>query len=81
MRGDRAQGTGADRHGGAAAGTVAVEPRGQDDLDEPVPYLLPSDRFRVAVRRTGVGAARDIPHLSAELVLKYATDLRRLMTG
>ncbi|MFF8594430.1 carboxylic acid reductase [Streptomyces sp. NPDC015220] len=43
--------------------------------------VVPSERFRAAVRETGVGAARDVPHLSAALVRKYATDLRRLMTG
>ena len=39
---------------------------------------IPTDRFREAVRSAKVGADEDIPHLSAELIEKYATDLRHL---
>ncbi|QXE33246.1 thioester reductase domain-containing protein [Streptomyces sp. GMY02] len=43
--------------------------------------VVPSARFRAAVQQTGIGPAPDIPHLSPSLIRKYATDLRRLMTG
>ncbi|NKE56932.1 carboxylic acid reductase [Lentzea sp. PSKA42] len=42
---------------------------------------VPSARFREAVQETGIGPARDVPHLSRSLIRKYATDLRRLMTA
>ncbi|WP_030747614.1 hypothetical protein [Streptomyces sp. NRRL S-31] len=62
--------------------SVLPLPHGYREPEPAVPgSVVPSDRFRAAVRRTGVGAARGIPLLSAELVLKYASDLRRLMTG
>jgi len=35
-----------------------------------------ADRFRVDVRKYEVGAARDIPHLSAPFIRKYLEDLR-----
>nr|BFD86792.1 thioester reductase domain-containing protein [Streptomyces sp. Xyl84] len=41
--------------------------------------VIPSARFQAAVRRTGVGTAHDIPHLSPGLIRKYATDLQPLM--
>jgi fatty acid CoA ligase FadD9 len=39
---------------------------------------LPAERFRAAVRAAGVGAERDIPHLTRALVEKYVADLRHL---
>jgi fatty acid CoA ligase FadD9 len=39
---------------------------------------IPADRFRAAVRAANVGSDKDIPHLSAALIRKYATDLREL---
>nr|WP_227983417.1 carboxylic acid reductase [Nocardia spumae] len=36
---------------------------------------LPTDGFRAAVRAVGVGPDRDIPHLTRELIEKYADDL------
>ncbi|MER5227855.1 carboxylic acid reductase [Streptomyces flaveus] len=42
---------------------------------------ISSARFREAVQETGIGPARDIPHLSPSLIRKYATDLQRLMTA
>lgn len=39
---------------------------------------VPAGRFRAAVRKAGIGVDRDIPHLSAELIRKYVTDLRRI---
>ncbi|MFE7528580.1 carboxylic acid reductase [Kitasatospora sp. NPDC057542] len=38
----------------------------------------PTDRFRAAVQAAGVGPDKDIPHLSAGLIRKYVSDLRRL---
>lgn len=40
--------------------------------------LILSQRFQQAVREAEIGGAKDIPHLSAELITKYTTDLRRL---
>ncbi|KPI00432.1 thioester reductase domain protein [Actinobacteria bacterium OK074] len=47
--------------------------------EEPVPgSLIPADRFEKAVREAGIGDDKDIPRLSAELITKYADDLRGL---
>ncbi|MHC5908437.1 carboxylic acid reductase [Streptomyces sp. S6] len=40
--------------------------------------MLPADRFQAAVKDPETGLGKDIPHLSAALVRKYATDLERL---
>ena len=40
---------------------------------------IPVDRFRAAVRAAKLGPDKDIPHVSAELIRKYADDLRQLM--
>ncbi|WP_335937453.1 carboxylic acid reductase [Streptomyces sp. PTD5-9] len=40
--------------------------------------VIPAERFRAAVRAAGVGPDKDIPHLSADLIRKYVTDLRGL---
>ncbi len=37
-----------------------------------------ADRFHSDVRRLGIGADKDIPHLSARLIKKYVDDLRQL---
>ncbi|WP_424216087.1 carboxylic acid reductase (plasmid) [Streptomyces sp. BI20] len=51
-------------------------------LAHPLPAIagsgVPAERFRAAVRAARVGPDHDIPHLSADLVRKYVTDLRRL---
>lgn len=39
---------------------------------------LPADRFRAAVRRHGIGAGGDIPHVTPALIQKYAADLKAL---
>ncbi|MFD8744826.1 carboxylic acid reductase [Streptomyces sp. NPDC059616] len=39
---------------------------------------VPADRFQAAVHAAKVGPGQDIPHLSAALIAKYVTDLRRL---
>jgi fatty acid CoA ligase FadD9 len=40
--------------------------------------LAPTDRFRAAVQEAKVGPDKDIPHVSAPIVVKYVTDLRLL---
>ncbi|MUL78726.1 carboxylic acid reductase [Mycolicibacterium sp. CBMA 226] len=40
--------------------------------------LAPTARFRTAVQNAKVGSENDIPHVSAEMIVKYATDLQRL---
>ena len=39
---------------------------------------IPTERFRTAVQTAKVGAEKDIPHVSAELIRKYAADLKGL---
>ncbi|MFJ2402520.1 carboxylic acid reductase [Streptomyces xanthochromogenes] len=41
--------------------------------------VIPSDRFRAAVRAVKVGADADIPQLSPSLIRKYAEDLKSLI--
>ncbi|MBY0285811.1 MAG: hypothetical protein K2X52_01500 [Mycobacteriaceae bacterium] len=36
------------------------------------------DRFRAAVQDAKIGADKDIPHVTAEIIVKYITDLRLL---
>jgi fatty acid CoA ligase FadD9 len=46
---------------------------------EPVPGAgISTERFRAAVREAGIGQDKDIPHVSAELIGKYAHDLKAL---
>jgi fatty acid CoA ligase FadD9 len=37
-----------------------------------------TDRFRAAVQEAKVGPDKDIPHITAEIILKYITDLQLL---
>ncbi|MFC0110095.1 SDR family oxidoreductase [Kibdelosporangium aridum] len=39
---------------------------------------IPADRFRAAVQKAGVGPDKDVPHITKELIGKYATDLAQL---
>ncbi|MEU0072840.1 carboxylic acid reductase [Streptomyces sp. NPDC006332] len=39
---------------------------------------IPADRFTDAVREAGIGKDWTVPHLSADLITKYASDLRGL---
>ena len=39
---------------------------------------VPATRFRSAVREAAIGAEHDVPHLSAQLIGEYVTDLRDL---
>jgi len=38
----------------------------------------PTDRFRSAVQKAEIGAYKDIPHVTREVIVKYNTDLRLL---
>ena len=40
--------------------------------------LAPADRFRIAVQDNKIGPDKDIPHISAPVVVKYITDLELL---
>jgi hypothetical protein len=40
--------------------------------------LIPAARFREAVRQLGVGAHKDIPHLSDSFIRKCLSDIHHL---
>jgi fatty acid CoA ligase FadD9 len=40
--------------------------------------LAPTDRFRAAVQEAKIGPDKDIPHVSAPIIVKYITDLQLL---
>ncbi|WP_327151861.1 carboxylic acid reductase [Nocardia sp. NBC_01329] len=40
--------------------------------------IAPTDRFRAAVRAAEIGTAKDIPHVTPEIIVKYAADLELL---
>ena len=40
--------------------------------------IAPTDLFRAAVQEAKIGADKDIPHVSSDVVVKYATDLALL---
>ena len=40
--------------------------------------LAPTDRFRAAVQEAKIGPDKDIPHVSAPVIVKYITDLQLL---
>ena len=40
--------------------------------------FIPNPRFQNAVHEAGIGDGGQIPHLSAELIAKYLSDLRYL---
>jgi fatty acid CoA ligase FadD9 len=40
--------------------------------------LAPTDRFRTAVQEAKIGPDKDIPHISAPIIVKYITDLQLL---
>jgi fatty acid CoA ligase FadD9 len=40
--------------------------------------IASTDRFRAAVQKAKVGADKDIPHVTAPIVIKYITDLQLL---
>ncbi|MGN6335504.1 amino acid adenylation domain-containing protein [Mycobacterium sp.] len=52
-----------------------------DEVQPAEPMLgsfAPADRFRAAVRDAKIGPDNDIPHVSAEIIIKYVTDLQLL---
>jgi fatty acid CoA ligase FadD9 len=40
--------------------------------------VAPADRFRAAVQEAKIGPDKDIPHVSAPVIVKYVTDLELL---
>jgi fatty acid CoA ligase FadD9 len=40
--------------------------------------MAPTDRFRAAVQDAKIGPDKDIPHVTAPIIVKYITDLQRL---
>jgi fatty acid CoA ligase FadD9 len=40
--------------------------------------IAPADRFRAAVREAKIGPDRDIPHVTAPIIVKYITNLQLL---
>ena len=40
--------------------------------------IAPTDRFRSAVQDAKIGPDKDIPHVTPEVIVKYATDLELL---
>jgi fatty acid CoA ligase FadD9 len=40
--------------------------------------MAPTDRFRAAVQQAKIGPDKDIPHVSAPIIVKYVTDLQLL---
>ena len=40
--------------------------------------MLPTERLRAAVQEAKVGPDKDIPHVSAPIIVKYITDLQLL---
>ncbi|MDT5013460.1 MAG: fatty acid CoA ligase FadD9, partial [Mycobacterium sp.] len=40
--------------------------------------MAPTERFRTAVQDAKIGEEKDIPHISAPIIVKYATDLELL---
>jgi fatty acid CoA ligase FadD9 len=40
--------------------------------------MAPTDRFRAAVQEAKIGPAKDIPHVTAPIIVKYLTNLRLL---
>ncbi|MFD0418342.1 thioester reductase domain-containing protein [Streptomyces sp. NPDC127108] len=55
---------------------------GFKEPEDPVPgSVIPSDRFRAAVRAGAIPGHGEIPSLTRDLVAKYARDLKHLMTA
>src|SRR5262249_32647676 len=55
--------------------------RNSNDLQPAEPTrgsFAPTDRFRAAVQEAKIGPDNDIPHVSAPIIIKYATDLQLL---
>ena len=55
--------------------------KGAPDFQPPQPPLGASastERFRAAVRAARIGYSGDIPHITPEVIIRYATDLEVL---
>ncbi len=55
--------------------------RNSKQLQPPEPTrgsYAPTDRFRAAVQEAKIGPDKDIPHVSAPIIIKYVTDLQLL---
>ncbi|MCB0946526.1 MAG: hypothetical protein KDB49_16800, partial [Mycobacterium sp.] len=51
------------------------------DVQAPEPTLgsfAPTDRFQAAVQAAHIGPDGDIPHVTAEVITKYVTDMQHL---
>jgi fatty acid CoA ligase FadD9 len=40
--------------------------------------IAPTDRFRAAVQEAKIGPDKDIPHITAPVIVKYVTNLELL---
>jgi thioester reductase-like protein len=55
--------------------------RNSEHVDPPEPNrgsYASTDRFRAAVQKAKIGPDKDIPHVSAPIIIKYVTDLQLL---
>jgi len=55
--------------------------QGSHDVEPPEPTLgsyAPADTFRAAVQQAKIGADNDIPHVTADVITKYVTDMQLL---
>jgi thioester reductase-like protein len=60
---------------------LALPLHSSDDIQPLQPTrgsLAPADRFRAAVHDAKIGPDNDIPHITAPVIIKYATDLQLL---
>ena len=60
---------------GVAAAAAAQLPEARHPING---SLAPADHFRAAVQEAKIGPDKDIPHLSAPVIVKYVTDLELL---
>ena len=55
--------------------------QGSHEVAAPEPTLgsyAPADKFRAAVQEAKIGADNDIPHVTADVITKYVTDMQLL---
>ena len=64
--------------GGVAALETAIALRTLAPELVDITLVAPTDRFRAAVQEAKIGPDKDIPHVSAPIIVKYATDLQVL---
>ena len=71
----------ADRQGRLAQGQASLLPLLHNYQRPETPILgsiAPTDRFRSAVQDAKIGPDKDIPHVTAAVIVKYITDLQLL---